>query len=228
MSLRSVAILLVVLGYSNATAQLADQLRITEVMWDSSHPGQNESDEGGHANGDWWELLNTSEVPVDMTGFMWDDDDRLEGFDFTIFPSFTIQPSEAVLVVREEASSVEFEDGFRAVWNLPANMRILSETFFEDTDSGDTFSGLSGGGDEVNLYDATGELIQRVVLGAAEMGRSLEWGFEEKQFHELGFAEAGEFGAFEGHLGWQRRGFVQPQLRAAGIRCCFAGCRHRI
>ena len=48
-----------------------------------------------------------------MTGFLWDDNDRLDGNDFAIFPDFTIQPKEAVILVDETATSVEHVDGFR-------------------------------------------------------------------------------------------------------------------
>ena len=53
-----------------ANGQLSDQLLITEIMWDSGSPGANEFGEGGHLNGDWWELTNIGSDPVDLTGFM--------------------------------------------------------------------------------------------------------------------------------------------------------------
>ena len=187
----------ILLTPSTVLGQLSEKLFITEVMWDSIHPGADDFDNGGHANGDWWELLNASDEPIDMTGFLWDDDDQLFGNDYTIFPEFVIQPKELIIILREEETSAEHEDGFRYAWNIPAGMRVLSETAFADTGSGDTFSGLSGGGDEINLYDAEGDLIQSLVLEAATTGFSKTWGFVDGTYTELGLAKDGVDGAVE-------------------------------
>ena len=254
------------------SAQLSENLRITEIMWDSGSPGANEFGEGGHLNGDWWELTNIGSEPIDMTGFMWDDDDRLVGNDFAIIPEFVIQPSEAIIFIREDEESVEHPDGFRVAWEIPAEMRILNESFITGFDSttldkrltdlrerpaaditnqlnglglsaedraaadaffetafawtldeikglsavdrdlahenliaweffervdfgGDSFSGISSGGDELNLYDADGNLIQSVEVGPSTTGVTIAWGFENGEFTDLGLSEIGEFGA---------------------------------
>lgn len=253
-------------------AQLSEQLIITEIMWDSGSPGANEFGEGGHLNGDWWELTNVGSEPIDITGFMWDDDDRLVGNDFAIIPEFVIQPSEAIIFVREDETSVEHPDGFRTAWQIPAEMRILNESFITGFDSttldkrltelrtmstdqiasqldglglsaedrttadtflaealewsladiraldevtlelshenlityeffervdfgGDSFSGISSGGDELNLYDAEGNQIQSIEVGPSTTGVSIAWGFEDGELTELGLSEVGEFEA---------------------------------
>lgn len=184
-----------ILTFGTAQAQLSEQLFITEVMWDSSHPGTDDFGNGGHANGDWFELLNVSDEAIDLTGFLWDDDDRLADDDFTIFPEFVIQPRELIILVREEAASVDDEDGFRIAWDIPAEMRILHEELFADTGSGDSFSGLSGNGDEVNLYDAERNLIQSVTLDEARTGFSRAWSFFDGVYEDIGLSVDGVAGA---------------------------------
>lgn len=174
---------------SSANAQLSEQLFITEVMSNSIHPGADDSGIGGRANGDWWELLNASDQTIDMSGFTWDDNDRLEDDQsFSVFPDgFEIAPSETIIILQEDFSSIDVADGFRDAWGLPNELRILSRDVFEDTGP-ERFSGLSSNGDEVNLYDATGTLVQSVSFGEAIEGSSFAWGFANSDFIELGIS----------------------------------------
>ncbi len=201
-----------ILALGTAHAQLSEQLLITEIMWDSGHPSSDDFGNGGHVSGDWWELLNVSDEPIDMTGFMWDDDDRLEGNDFSIFPEFVIQPKELVILVREEEASIANEDGFRVAWDIPADMRILSEGLFADTGSGDTFSGLSSGGDELNLYDAMGELIQSVTLEPSTTGVSRGWSFADGIYTDIGLSVEGEAGAVASITDGSGNRLAEPEL----------------
>lgn len=191
------ALVLFSLAISTANAQLSDQLFITEVMWNSSHPGSDDLGEGGHANGDWFELFNASDMEIDMSGFRWDDDDRLSDPDgFTVFPSdFKIQPAETILIVQEDDDTFGFADGFRASWNLPSDLRIFGRDTFADSGP-EKFSGISSNGDEINLYDATGALIQSVTLGEATEGFSQAWGFENGAMVDLGLSADGANGGF--------------------------------
>ena len=174
---------------------LSKSLLITEVMWSSGHPKSDpETGYGGNANDDWWELTNVTDEPIDMTGFLWDDDDALRDFDYTTFPELVIQPREAIIILRENGDTVDSPDGFRAAWGLPAELRLFTTEFFEG--SLDTFSGLSSGGDELNLYDADEEQIQFIPLDVAEPGLSRAWGFEDGEFVDFGLSEVGEFGAY--------------------------------
>jgi len=186
------------LAFSSAAhGQLAEQLFITEVMWDSSHPGADDFDQGGHANGDWFELFNASDQAIDMSGFQWDDDKQLSDADgITVFPAgFVIEPAEVIVIVREDNDQVEFTDGFRASWGLPDDLRIIGKDTFADSGP-EQFSGLSGNGDEVNLYDAGGTLITSISFGEATAGHSNQWGFDNGSVVDLGIAVAGESGAF--------------------------------
>ncbi len=124
------------------------QLVVTEVMSKSSHPSSDVvTGLGGRANADWFELFNSGSVEINLEGYRWDDNDRLLGDDYSIFPEFYIQPGEVILVSGE--SDVNESDGFRSAWGLPDNLRIISTCAMS---GGDSFSGLSSGGDEFNLY----------------------------------------------------------------------------
>ena len=185
------------LAVSNSQAQLV----ITEVMPGSSHPGVNQiTGLGGLANGDWWELVNIGAAPVDMTGYVWDDNNRLSNPNgITQFPDqFVIQPNEAVLIVEEDgfATDINTVGGFRDAWDLPTSLRILSR---DDMLGPDTFSGISStNGDEVNLYDAGLNLVASVVTPAVGYsGLSLEW---DSTGNSLGESVLGENGAYRALL----------------------------
>lgn len=170
---------------SAALAQSIDPttgLGVTELMWKSSHPETSDpvTGLGGNAQGDWYELTNFGTAPIDLAGYLMDDDDALFGADYAILPAFVIQPSESIIVVRE--GNANRPDGFREAWGLPADFRILSEC----TSTGpDPFSGISSGGDELNIFaptaidefgDPTGEAaIISVTVGAATAGQSMSW-----------------------------------------------------
>ncbi len=171
----------------------AAQLTITEIMWKSSHPGT------GNASGDWFELTNLGTEPIDLEGYVFDDDDRLEGDDFAILPAFEIQPNETILIVQED--DVDVPRGFRDAWGLPAELRILSEC---TSTGGDTFSGISSGGDELNFYastaiDAEGsptgeEPLISLVVPAATTGFTWNW---DDLGDEVGLSIDGELGAHQ-------------------------------
>lgn len=191
-----IALLIMTTVCSVASAQLSEQLFITEVMWNSSHPGTDDFGAGGHANGDWWELLNASDQAIDMSGFRWDDNDQLQDDQsFTVFPDgFQIAPSETIIILREDDASIDVAGGFRDAWGLSNELRIVGRDIFADTGP-EKFSGLSSNGDEVNLYDGTGTLVQSVAFGEATEGFSGAWGFEGSNFVELGISVAVSNGA---------------------------------
>ena len=186
-SLLLFAVVSFLLGVGPATAQLT----ITEIMWKSSHP------DTGSASGDWFELTNLGDEPVNLERYVFDDDDRLEGDDFAILPAFEIQPNETILIVQED--DVDVPGGFREAWGLPAELRILSEC---TSTGGDTFSGISSGGDELNFYASTaieedgsptgeGPLIS-LVVPAATAGFTWNW---DELGDEVGLSIDGELGA---------------------------------
>lgn len=158
-------------------------LAVTEVFWKSAHPGSDATTGlGGNANGDWYELTNFGTEPINLGGYLMDDDDQLFDNDFAILPAIEIQPNESIIVVQE--NNANRADGFRDAWGLPSDFRLLSEC---TSLGGDTFSGLSSGGDQLNIYtpdavDAEGNLniplvdpIIQIDLPAAVTGQSLAW-----------------------------------------------------
>ena len=175
---------------SAVSSQASTPLTITEIMWKSSHPDAN-------AEGDWFELTNLGDEPINLKGYIFDDDDRLRGDDFAILPDFEIQPNETILVVQED--DVDVPRGFRDAWGLPAELRILSQC---TSTGGDTFSGISSGGDELNFYAPTAidddraptgeEPLISLTVPAATAGFTWNW---DSIGDEVGLSIEGELGA---------------------------------
>eukprot|EP00172_Hildenbrandia_rubra_P004219 Plantae.Rhodophyta-Hildenbrandia_rubra.ctg81186.p1 GENE.Plantae.Rhodophyta-Hildenbrandia_rubra.ctg81186~~Plantae.Rhodophyta-Hildenbrandia_rubra.ctg81186.p1 ORF type:complete len:222 (+),score=35.27 Plantae.Rhodophyta-Hildenbrandia_rubra.ctg81186:71-736(+) len=164
-----------------ATASVAATqaaLVITEVMSSSSNPG-------GPANGDWWELTNTGTATVDLAGYIWNDDDASTTNGESIFPMYSLVAGASVVVVNEDNADIP---AFLEAWG--GGFATLSK---EDFTGNDDFSGLGSGGDEVNLYDPSGALVDRFAFGATTGGASFER-FIDGQ--DAGLSVAGEFGAF--------------------------------
>ncbi len=115
---------------------LVGRMQITEFMYQG-------------ANGEFIELTNVGNAPVDMTRWSFDDDSRTAGsFDLSTFGM--VQPGESVILTEATA------EAFRAAWGLDASVKVIG--------------GLSGGNnlgrnDEMNLYDASGNLVDRLSYG---------------------------------------------------------------
>jgi len=115
---------------------LVGRMQITEFMYQG-------------ANGEFIEFTNVGTAPVDMTGWSFDDDSRTAGsFDLSAFG--IVQPGESVILTEVTATA------FRAAWGLDASVKVIG--------------GLAGGNnlgrnDEINLYDASGNLVDRLSYG---------------------------------------------------------------
>lgn len=108
---------------------------------------------------DWFEVTNTRAVPVDITGWKMDDNSGSPAAAVALNGITTIAPGESVIFI-ETASPLTTIPAFLSNWfgaNPPANLKVGSYT-----GSG---IGLSTGGDEVNLYNATNQLQARVLFG---------------------------------------------------------------
>ncbi|MBC2603396.1 lamin tail domain-containing protein [Puniceicoccus vermicola] len=148
-----------------AATTASAQLVITEVMSNSSHPG-------GPANGDWWELTNTGGSSVDLMNYYWDDSGP-NGDDGALFPSITIAAGESIVIVDENSDNIA---GFVAAWG--GGFTAYSK---DDFSGNNTFSGLSAGGDQIQLWDAdpnvgSANLVAEVVFGESTDGHSFVWG----------------------------------------------------
>ncbi|ODS80998.1 MAG: hypothetical protein ABS46_12680 [Cytophagaceae bacterium SCN 52-12] len=107
-------------------------VRITEFMYNGS---------------EFIEFTNAGDLPVDMTGWSFDDDSRVPG-SVSLGAFGIIQPGESVILSESPAEE------FRAHWNLSGQVKII----------GDNDNNLSRN-DEINLFDATGALVDRLTFG---------------------------------------------------------------
>ena len=93
-------------------------------------------------SGDWVEFLNTGNQTIDMTGWVFKDEDDSHQF---IFPQGTVLESESLLVILKDETS--FRSKFPDVKNYVSGMNF----------------GLSGAGELVRLYNAQMEQIDSLV-----------------------------------------------------------------
>ncbi len=93
------------------------------------------------------EFTNIGTVPVDMTGWSFDDDNPVPGT-VSLSAFGIVQPGESVILSESPAAT------FREQWNLCAQVKII----------GDNSANL-GRNDEINLYDAENNLVDRLIYG---------------------------------------------------------------
>jgi len=115
------------------------QIRITE--WEYNGTGDSTA-------GEFVELMNVGNAPIDMAGWSYDDSSRTpDSFSLSAFG--IVQPKE-IIILTEAA-----EADFRAKWNLlPASVKVI----------GGSDQNLARA-DEVNIYDAADGLIDRLTYG---------------------------------------------------------------
>lgn len=101
--------------------------------------------------GEFIEFTNVGEEAIDVTGWSVDDSNATAGaFDLSAFGS--IAPGESVIVTETAAET------FRSDWGLPAEVKIIGEL-------GITTGNNLGRNDQINLFDADGNLIDRLDYG---------------------------------------------------------------
>ncbi len=110
----------------------APSIRITEYMYNGS---------------EFIEFTNVGDVPVDMTGWSFDDDNPVPGT-VSLSAFGIIQPGESVILSESSA------EDFRAHWNLCSQVKII----------GNNSTNL-GRNDEINLFDAEGVLVDQLTFG---------------------------------------------------------------
>lgn len=121
-----------------AAAPAMAQVQITEWMYSGN-------------SGEYIEFTNLGATAVDFTGWVYDDDSRFSSaaagaFDLSAFA--LVGAGESVLITEDEATS------FRANWGLPAGIRVLGG-----------YTNNLGRADEINLFDAAGNLVDRLAYG---------------------------------------------------------------
>jgi 2',3'-cyclic-nucleotide 2'-phosphodiesterase (5'-nucleotidase family) len=110
---------------------------------------------------DWFEVTNGSAAELDITGWRVDDSSAVFEQGAALSGVTKIAPGESVIFI-EGADAKAASDAFATTWfggTLPAGLQIGTYT--------GKGIGLSTGGDEVNLYNAAGELQAGVSFGAS-------------------------------------------------------------
>jgi len=105
----------------------------------------------GSSGGEFVEFTNIGFRPVSMVGWSFDDSNRVPGtVDLSAFG--IVQPGRSVVLTEDAA------DTFRAAWNLPHDTRIIGNL-------GNPIGHNLGRNDEINLYDASQRLVDRLTYG---------------------------------------------------------------
>jgi predicted extracellular nuclease len=116
----------------------ADGMRITEWMYSG-------------ASGEFIELTNTTDAPVDMTDWSFDDDHAVPGaFDLSGFG--VVQPGESVIITESLA------EDFRTAWGLSAQVKVIGQL-------GLVAGNNLGRADQIHLYNTSGLLVDRLFYG---------------------------------------------------------------
>jgi hypothetical protein len=118
----------------------AGGMRITEWMYSG-------------ASGEFVEFTNLSGEPIDMTGWSYDDDRAIAG-SFSLSAFGIVQPNESVILTDAPEAS------FRTAWSLPAATKVIGG-LGTPVGNGNNLAR----NDEINLFDATGNLIDRLGYG---------------------------------------------------------------
>jgi hypothetical protein len=128
------------------TASAFGQIRITEFMYTGNGP-------------EFIELTNAGSAPIDLAGWSIDDSRRLPG-GFPLAPLGVLSPGESAIVTEGQA------DAFRTDWQLSASIWVLGGL-------GSSGGNNLGRSDEINAYDASGSLVDRITFGDEVFGGSI-------------------------------------------------------
>jgi len=112
------------------------QVYITEWMYN-----------GNGETGEYIEFTNLGSSAIDFTGWSFDDDSRNPGT-VSLSAFGLVNPGQSVILTEADAAS------FRSVWNLSASVGVI----------GNNTTNL-GRADEINLYNAAGQLVDRLTYG---------------------------------------------------------------
>ncbi len=113
------------------------EIVITEWMYNGLGSGN---------TGEFVEFTNTGPNPVDMTGWSYDDDSRVAGT-ISLSAFGVVAPGQSVILTDETAAD------FAQIWGLSGVVIIGGNT------------ANLGRNDEINLYDAEGNLVDRLTYG---------------------------------------------------------------
>jgi hypothetical protein len=114
------------------------QIRITEYMYTGNGP-------------EFIEITNLGEDPVNIAGWSYDDSGRTSG-SFPIGAFGSLAPGESAVITEGG------EAAFRTSWQLSPAIKVIG-------DLGLTLGNNLGRADEINIYDANGDLVDRLTYG---------------------------------------------------------------
>ncbi|HEY2717263.1 MAG TPA: lamin tail domain-containing protein [Solirubrobacterales bacterium] len=141
-------------GGSGGSAQVA----VTEVApWGSGNSTY---------KADWWELTNTGVTPVSLTNWKMDDESNALATAVQLEGVATLAPGQSAIFVEGNATTAQ---NFVNTWfggSAPAGFLI-------GTYSGSGV-GLSTGGDQVNVFDGSGNHVTGVAFGSSTTGLSFD------------------------------------------------------
>jgi uncharacterized protein YjiK len=117
---------------------------------------------------DWFEVTNNATTTLDITGWKIDDSSKSFATALALNGITSIAPGESVIFLETGATnSAAIITNFKSAWfgnNVPANLQVGTYT-----GSG---AGLSSSGDEVNLFDANGNLKAGITFGVATTNKT--------------------------------------------------------
>jgi predicted extracellular nuclease len=114
------------------------QIRITEWMYDATAPEL-----------EYVELTNVGSTPVDMTGWSYDDSHEVAGT-LSLSPFGTVAANQSVIIAEAAASD------FRTAWGLSNSVEVIGSVGHPTGDN-------LGRSDEINVYDNTNALVDRLT-----------------------------------------------------------------
>jgi predicted extracellular nuclease len=143
---RRVGAVAAMLAISTLAAQsaVAETIAITEWMYSPVAPDTQE----------FIEFTNVGTTPVDMTGWSQDDNNRIPG-KHSLSAFGIVQPGESVIACDQADPAV-----FRAYWGLSASVKVIAYGTSDQL----------GRADEINLYDASNQLVDRLTFDDQAIG----------------------------------------------------------
>ena len=113
---------------------------------------------------DWFEVTNTSNTAIDLTGWKMDDNSHSIANAVALNGITSIAPGEAVIFI-ETANLATTAAAFRSLWFGANAQRVPQIGSYSGSGVG-----LSSSGDEVTLFDGTGNLVTGVGFGTSPSG----------------------------------------------------------
>ena len=150
-------------------------VRITEAMSSS-----------GGVIGDWFEITNLDTTAVDMTGWKMDDSTAALALAAPLQGIATIAPGQTVVYLEvEEPTALAEIATFKEFWGPNATNMVVGYCAKLNVT-------LSSKGDTIVLFNATGVEATRTTFGAATVGSSFYWGYNnEGSLRESGVSVEG-------------------------------------